>query len=217
MALLPVYRWLGLEDDLTRREQWTINALGLAIAVLGAHTLGWIDLTAFSTDVLTGLPGGQQAVVAGMAVLAGFAVVHTVAERDLTNTRWVVAATVGGFFLVDLTYVHTHVFENLPALFYWAVKPFWVGIPMFAAAWWLVNETDVSRRLAYTLAGVFGVVSLQLYYTVVPIPVVDGDPIQIGLIGNLTTGLQVHGLALLGVLAVLVVVMQGRRYVGGDG
>lgn len=218
MALLPVYEWAGLDDDLTRRQQWAINTVGLAVAVLVADALGWVDISTAGADVLRGLPGGQQTVVGAMAIAAAYAVLFAVATRDLMDTKWVVAAAVGGFFLIDLFYIHPSElhFNNVPALFYWLAKPVWVGIPMFLAAVWLLRNTELSRRLAYTWAAVVGAVVLQLYYTVIPIPVVTGESIQVGLLGNLTVGVPIHGGALLLALAVVVVAIEGRRHVGGE-
>lgn len=215
MALLPVYEWAGLDDDLTRRQQWGLNVIGLALVVLGAHAVGAIDLGGISGSVHNELPFWSGLTVAALVGLAVWAVLHGVLDTHLEDTRWVVVAAVGGFFLIDLYYLHPVEFENVPSLFYWLVKPFWVGVPMFLAAVWLERNTDLSRRLAYTLAGVIGVVVLQLYYTVIPIPVIGGESVQVGLVGNLTVGVPIHGTALLLALAAVVIGIKGRRYVGG--
>lgn len=215
MALLPVYEWAGLEDDLTRRQRWLINVSGLVLVVLGAHALGFVDLAGIGSDVLRELSTISQLAVAGLVLLSVFALIHTVTERDLMDMRWVVAAAVGGFFLVDLFYIHPEVFDNAPALFYWAVKPFWVAVPMFLTVWWLKDNTEYDMRLKYTVGAVVGVVVLQLYYTVIPIPTTSGEAIQVGLIGNLTTGVFTHGLSLLLALAVVVLAIQGRVWYGG--
>lgn len=214
MPLLPVYEWTGLDDTLSRRQQWVLNALGLLVGLGIAHLVGWINLTAVSLSVLRALPGGQLALVGALTVIAVYVLLTVLLDRELSETAWIVAGTVAGFYLIDLLYVHPSVFQNVPSWFYWVVKPFWVGVPMFIIAWWLVNHTTVRRPVAFAIAGLAGIVDLQLYYSVVPIPIVNGPSIQIDLIGNLTTGLQVHGLALLVALAVIVVVIEGRQYVG---
>lgn len=211
MALLPIYDWLGIDDDLTRRQQWSINLVGLATVLAVGHLLGFVDLGGVGADVLFNLPGFQQVFVVAIAAAAVAVIWITITERTISDIAWIVAAATGGFFLVDLFYVHPHVFDNIPSLLYWLAKPIWVGVPMFVAAFWIMDRTDFPRPLTYTIAGLAGIVSLQLYYTAVPIPVVGGESIQVGLKGNLTTGLGVHGGALLLALAVIVIAIEGRR------
>lgn len=211
MALLPVYEWAGIDDDLSRREQWIINVVGLSAVIGAAHAFGWIDLGGISSSVLTSLPDVSLAVVSALVIISSLVIVNTISERSLSDTKWVVAAVVGGFFLIDLIYIHPEVFDNVPSLFYWVVKPFWVGVPMFLAALWFIRNTDLDRRVVYTVSGVIGIVVLQLYYTVIPIPTVSGGPIQVGLVGNLTVGVPVHGAGLLLALAVVVIGITGRR------
>lgn len=141
MPFLPIYDWIGL--DLTRRQEWVINATATAVFL---------------------------------------------------------------FVLVDWGVIHPFIWENDPATFYWLVKPFWVGVPMVATVWWLRRGDVLGRWQALLAGGLVGIVSLQLYYTAVPIPVEGGDAIQVGLFGNLTEGLIVHfgGLALAIVGAILV-------------
>lgn len=196
MPLLPVYDWLGI--DLTNRQKLAVNTLALGI-VLGVLAGG------FGLDVITGLPPVSRLLVLGMAFLATVTIGLTILEHDLSSIAWITAGAVSGFFLLDLFYVHVSVFSNVPSLFYWLVKPFWVAVPMFITAWYLITRTDLSRGTSYLIAGITGIISLQSYYTVVPIPIVNGPSIQIGVVGNLTTGLQVHGVFLVIALAAVVI------------
>lgn len=115
--------------------------------------------------------------------------------------EWAINATaiaVSLFFLVDWGVIHPIIWDNDPSSLYWLAKPIWVGVPMVLAAWYARSSFRMSRAASLLVGGLAGVISLQLYYTVVPIPVEGGDAIQIGLVGNLTEGLVVHfgGLAL---------------------
>lgn len=159
------------------------------------------------TDTLFNLPESSRLVVAAMAVASFVLILNSVTNFESDNLVWVVLATVGGFFLVDLFYIHPVVWSNVPALFYWLAKPFWVGVPMFLTAMALMRWTDIPTVTMLVIAGIVGVVVLQLYYTVIPIPVVGGEAIQIGLVGNLTEGVGIHGGGLLLSLAAVLFAM----------
>lgn len=159
------------------------------------------------TDTLSSLPPASKAIVAVITIASVVVIVNSVLNFEEDNLLWVVAATVGGFFLVDLFYIHPQVWENVPSLFYWVAKPFWVGVPMFLAGLALTRWTNFSMVLTLVIAGMVGIVVLQLYYTVIPIPVVGGEAIQIGLVGNLTEGVAVHGGGLIIALAAVLIGM----------
>lgn len=133
-------------------------------------------------------------------------------ERTKTVIN-VVGLAVAGFVATDAVIAHGVIWENDPAIWYWLAKPVWVGVPMAAVAWWLRRS---GRGLGTSLlAGALaGVVSLQLYYTVVPVPIDGGPAVQVGLVGNLTEGLVVH----LGALALaLGAALYARQWwVGGE-
>lgn len=210
MPFLPVYDWLGLE--LSRRAE-AVTSLALLVAgAVVAHVLGWVDLGGISASVLLSLSSVSRLVVFALAGLSVVAVATAIDERP-SDYRAAVIATVGGFFLIDLFYIHPEVWSNVPALFYWLAKPVWVGVPMFGVAWWLSRRVDWPAKWVLLVAGVAGVIVLQLYYTVVPIPVVGGDAIQIGLVGNLSGGVPVHGA---GLIVALTLVLIGMKAMEGD-
>lgn len=128
---------------------------------------------------------------------------------DITRRqKWVInatAAVVAVFVLIDWGVIHPHIWNNDPGTMYWVAKPIVVGGFMLVAAWFLRVREGFSRGATLALSGLVGIVYLQLYYTIVPVPIDGGPSIQIGLLGNLTEGLVVHfgGLAI-GVVAVLV-------------
>lgn len=169
------------------------------------------------TDTFTSLPQRTQIIVSVVIVGAIMALAVAIRFNEVTDTRWVIISTVAGFFLVDLFYIHPAVWNNVPALAYWIAKPIVVYIGMFLAAMAIIRYTDVEQMEVFgysgyvvllAVAGIAGIVALQLYYTVVPIPIVGGEPIQIGIIGNLTEGLGIHGGGL--ILAFIVVVAAMR-------
>lgn len=170
-----------------------------------------LESTTGVTDLIQSLPPVSQAVVFFVSVVSVAVIVFAVTDHSPTDWKWVVAATTGGFFLVDLLYIHPHVWNNVPGFIYWAFKPVFVGYGMFVVAWVLFNYTDISNFLTLLIAGLGGIVVLQIYYTVVPIPIVNGPDIQIDLAGNLTQGLSVHGF---GLIVAFVIVLLGMHFYG---
>lgn len=142
-----------------------------------------------------------------MPYLDDFAAYAGSARGERVLKLGAVAIAVG--VLIDAAVIHPFVWGNQPTVFYFTVKPVFVGIGLLAGSWYLVRRTEAGEVTAL-LAGLFvGVVYLQLYYTLFPIPIVDGPAVQIGLLGNLTEGLVVHfGGFAIGALVALVAVRQ---------
>lgn len=107
--------------------------------------------------------------------------------------------------LIDAVIIHPLIWENQPALSYFVAKPLWVGLGLVAVIAASYRYGLFDRTTTLVVGGVAGVVYLQLYYTVIPVPIADGPSVQIGLVGNLTEGLLLHGGAFfVGIAAVLV-------------
>lgn len=109
------------------------------------------------------------------------------------------------FVFIDAAVVHTFIWGNEPTLFYFTVKPVFVGAGLVGVSWLIMRSTSAGDLTAILVGALVGVVYLQLYYTVVPIPVVDGPAVQIGLFANLTEGVIVHfGALALGLVGAVV-------------
>lgn len=116
------------------------------------------------------------------------------------------AAAIALGVLIDAAVIHPFIWGNQPTVFYFTVKPVFVGIGLVAGAWYVLRRTRAGEATALFAGLLVGVVYLQLYYTVFPIPIVDGPNVQVGLFGNLTEGLIVHfgGFAIAAVVSLVV-------------
>lgn len=128
---------------------------------------------------------------------------------DLTKTqKWIINATsvaLAIFVLIDWGVIHPMIWDNAPDTMYWLAKPVWVAGPMLVAAWWAITRGGFGRMSGLAVAGFVGILSLQLYYTVIPVPLQGGESLHIGLLGNLTEGLVVHfGALAIGLVAVVL-------------
>lgn len=135
----------------------------------------------------------------------------------LTSDRGMKLAEMAGvatllFVLIDAVIVHPFIWENQPTLYYFIAKPLWVGLGLLVGIAALWKYTDASDRTMLVVGGLVGVVYLQLYYTVVPIPMTSGASVQIGIVGNLTEGLMTH----YGAFAIAIAVVLVAYRVGGD-
>lgn len=122
-----------------------------------------------------------------------------IANRDLLVTAFFTA--IGVF--IDWTVIHPEVFQNNPAFSYFLLKFLLVG----GVAYGVARALRVTHGLHYRLhlGFVVGLIVLQVYYGLYPIPMAYGDPVQAGLWPSIKVGLIVHG----GAFLVPIVVVGG--------
>lgn len=94
---------------------------------------------------------------------------------------------------LDYAVLHPEVFNNEPTLFYYAIKFAIVGGIMLVTAPLLQSMFGLSLHHSLHVAVLLGLVGLQAYYGLYPIPLVSGEAVQVGLWDSIRVGVLVHG------------------------
>lgn len=103
-----------------------------------------------------------------------------------------VAYLIGILVYFDATVAHPSIWNNQPALTYFALKIFAVGIPLYITARTL-RMTGATLHYSLHLGIFAGLVVLQGIYGYYPVPLVGGEAVQVSLVPSLVQGIIVHG------------------------